>query len=246
MRRTLKIKIVITFLIGLMFTNVQAQTFGFGCLGLSGFYAGMSQENYTASGVNDFLNVKLSSMQYSGSIKFERGTGYRIGANIVRAKFDKIFLTAKGYYQFLKEERSNSGTLNNAAVSSNYQLIMNHWGAGIDFGIKIFTFLDWKIVEGNVNFYDSEFIIQDFKSNILDKEAKYNSEKVQVGYFLGTGLIFHIVPDYISLEGTVGYSFFKFDKFKSTDALGVVTNVNNPLPEGGTGITLQINIGFPF
>lgn len=246
MRRSLTIKIVITILFSLIYTNAHSQTFGFGCLGLSGFYAGMSQENYSASGLNDFLNVKLQSTSSTSSIKLEKGTGYRIGANFVRAKFDNIFLTAKGYYQFLKEEKSSSGSFNNSAVSSNYQLNMNHWGLGVDFGYKLFSFLDWKIIEGNVNFYDGEFIVQDFKSNVLQTETKYNLEKIQVGYFLGTGLILHIVPDYISLEGTAGYSFFKFDKFQTTDALGTVTNINNPLPEGGLGITFQINVGFPF
>ena len=227
-------------------TTLNAQTFGFGCLGLGAFYAGISQERYDASGVNNYLNVKLFSNQSAGAVKFEKGTGYRVGANFIRAKFDKVFISAKGFYQFLKEEHSNSELSGGSNLSSTHTLSLNHWGVGIDFGLNLFWILDWKVIEGDVNFYSGDFTSDYLKDNVFQNEEKYSFDKTKVGYFLGSGLILHIVPDYISLEGTAGYNFVKFENLKRTDSLGNELFINNALPSGGFSATIQLNVGFPF
>jgi hypothetical protein len=234
-----------TILFFLFSTNIQAQTFGFGCLGLSGFYAGISQETYDASGINDFLSIALAgnlAITSTSTIKFEKGTGYRIGANLFRAKFDKIFITAKGYYQFLKEEHSYK---EGSALTTNYNLSLNHWGVGVDFGVNLFWILDWKVLEGNVNFYSGEFTSEFFKDNVLQNETKYNLDKTQIGYYVGSGLILHLVPDYLSVEGTVGFSFMKIESLKRIDSLGNELFINNAIPGGGFNATVQLNVGFP-
>ncbi len=227
-------------------STLNAQTFGFGCLGLSGFYAGYSQEYYDAKGINDYLNVKLFSARSTGAIKFEKGTGYRVGANFVRAKFDKIFISAKGFYQFLKEEHTTSELSSGSNLSSTHTLSLNHWGVGIDFGVNLFWILDWKVLEGNVNFYSGDFISEYSKDNVFQNDEKYSIDKTKVGYYIGSGLILHIVPDYISVEGTAGYNFVKFENMKRTDSFGNELFINNALPAGGFSATIQLNVGFPF
>jgi hypothetical protein len=227
-------------------TALHAQTFGFGCLGLSGFYAGISQDRYDASGINDYLNVKLFSNQSAGAIKFEKGTGYRVGANIIRAKFDKVFISAKGYYQFLKEEHTTSALSGASILSSTHTLSLNHWGVGIDFGTNLFWILDWKVLEGNVTFYSGEFTSEYSKDNIVQSDEKYTLDKTKIGYYLGSGLVLHIVPDYISLEGTAGYNFIKLDNLNRTDSSGNELFIYNALPSGGLSVTIQLNVGFPF
>lgn len=230
-------------------SNIQAQTFGFGCLGLSGFYAGISQESYDASGINDFVNpVRLTdnnSNQQSNTIKFEKGTGYRIGANLFRAKFNKVFITAKGYYQFLKEEHSTTELSNGSTFSTNHKLSLNHWGVGVDFGVDLFWILDWKVIEGNVTFFNGDFTSEYSKDNVFINDTKCNLDKTQIGYYVGSGLILHLVPDYLSVEGTVGFSFIKIESLKRVDSLGNELFINNAIPGGGFSATIQLNVGFP-
>ncbi|MFA7228754.1 MAG: hypothetical protein WC061_06955 [Melioribacteraceae bacterium] len=244
MKRFFKLNIIsIIILIG--YAELPAQSFGFGCLGLSGFYAGFSNESYDASGINAFMTGQFQTGQIPAQIKFEKGTGYRIGANFVRAQFDQFFISAKGYYQFLKEEHTTSELSGTSIVNSSHKLSLNHWGVGIDLGVKLFWILDWKAVEGNINFYDGNFTSEYSKDNIPQSSSKYNSDKIQIGYFAGTGLVLHIVPDYISLEGTAGYHFNKLDIFRSTDAFGNEIDIKNAVSKGGFGLTVQLNVGFP-
>ncbi|MBA4406113.1 hypothetical protein C0389_02445 [bacterium] len=240
--------VIILFLI--ITSNIQGQTFGFGCLGLSGFYAGISQESYDASGINNFLYPIVAhqlnvSNQSSSPVKFEKGTGYRIGANLFRAKFNKVFVTAKGYYQFLKEEHSAKELISGSNNTTNHSLSLNHWGVGVDFGVNLFWILDWKVLEGNVTFFSADFTTEYLKDNVFVTDEKYNLDKTQIGYFVGSGLILHLVPDYLSLEGTVGFSFIKIESLKRVDSLGNLTYINNAVPSGGLNATIQLNVGFP-
>ena len=237
-----------TILLFLISTSIQAQTFGFGCLGLSGFYTGISQEQYDAKGINDFLNYQLftkSSISSSIPIKFEKGTGYRIGANFFRAKFDKIFITPKGYYQFLKEEHSVTELSGGSTIISKHNLSLNHWGVGVDFGVNLFWILDWKVLEGNVKFFSGDFTSEYSKDNVFLNDTKYNLDKTQICYYVGSGLILHLVPDYISIEGTAGFNFVKIESLKRIDSLGNEMFINNAIPRGGFSATIQLNVGFP-
>ena len=228
-------------------TTLHAQSFGFGCLGLSGFYAGISQEQYDASGINDYLMdyQLLSNTLISTPIKFQKGTGYRIGANFFRAKFNKVFITAKGYYQFLKEEHTVSEN-SSSSIISKYTLSLNHWGVGVDIGTNLFWVLDWKILEGHVTFFSGDFTSEYSQDNVSLNNTKYSLDKTQIGYYVGSGLILHLIPDYISIEGTAGFNFVKIDKLKGTDASGNELFINNAIPDGGFSVTIQLNVGFPF
>ncbi len=225
----------------------NAQTFGFGCLGLSGFYAGYSQQEYNASGVNSFVYSQSSLLDPANRIEFKKLTGYRIGANIFRAKFKGLFLTAKGYYQFLKQAQNLSAQSQNSTVKQNFELDMNHWGVGLDFGVSLFSLLDWKIVEGNILFYNSEYSQEFFINDVSQGIVKFKPDKNRIGYFVGSGLILHIVPDYVSVEGTAGYTVIQIDKMTSGTNLVIPNSTanQNAIEKGGFSVALQLNIGFP-
>lgn len=227
--------------------QISAQSFGFGCLGLAGFYAGVSEYRYDVPGINTFINldqITLTSAlsNQSDQIKFEKGTGYRIGANFFRAKWSGFFLSAKGYYQFVKEEKES-----NASISSQqkYQLNMNNWGVGVDFGTPIVSILDWKILEGNVTFFVPDLNIDYYENNKFISSTKFQPENVKISYFIGTGVILHVVPDYLSLEGTAGYNFLQIEKFKNDNEIFIGSSSENAVKNGGWSATVQINVGFP-
>jgi hypothetical protein len=234
-----------------LLANANAQPLGFGCLGLSGFYAGYSQESFSTPGVNEFINQQLAALDPDGKlftdkIEFNKGTGYRIGANFVRARFSNFFFSAKGYYQFLKETHETTGQIQNVSVRENFQLTMNHWGVGLDFGIKIFSLLDWKIAEGEATFFNAEFIQETFFDNVSHGGVKYTPKKNKISYFLGTGVILHLIPDYISVEGTAGYNFITIDNMNNSDTtFPPVGSDKKAVDKGEFSATIQLNVGFP-
>ncbi len=233
-------------------TALNAQSFGFGCLGLSGFYAGFSKQNYDNPGLNDYISQRINILDpsktiISNKIEFTQGTGYRIGANFFRAKWDKFFFSAKGYYQFLKESNEISAQLQNVDTREKYQLTMNHWGVGIDFGVPLFWILDWKIAEANVTFYNTEFSQETFLNNVSQGEIKFKPDKNNIGYFIGTGLILHLVPDYISVEGTAGFNIIQIDDLSNDSGITIpsASSSKKVIDKGNLSITLQLNVGFP-
>lgn len=231
--------------------NSFSQTFGFGCLGLSGFYAGITQQQYESIGIKEYLFPEtINNPNLNTEFDFKQATGYRFGANIFRARFAKAFITAKGYYQFLKEShtRQLSSDINNEK-KNKYELSMNHWGVGLDFGFPIFSILDIKLLEGHVTFMNPEFNTEvlDMNNNILE-EDKIAADKVKIGYFVGSGLILHLIPDYVSIEATAGYSFFVIDKFYDDNnnlIIPVSSSKNNAVNKSKFSATVQLNVGFP-
>ena len=161
-------------LIGII--NAQSLRFGF-----SGFFAGYSQDEYV---------FKQNSQP--DQINFNKATGYRLGANLFRAQFGDLFITTKGYYQFLRQLNSTTSP-NYDLILENYQLKMNHWGVGIDIGIHLFRIFDWKIVEGNLTFFNSDFTQEEIVNNASQGVNSFNPGKNNKGYFLGSGLIIQII-----------------------------------------------------
>jgi hypothetical protein len=239
-------KSVLVFIILLPFYSVNSQTFGFGCLGLSGFYAGYSEQHYSAAGLNQYIKTNYYGPIPKSNVEFKKGTGYRVGANIFRAKFDNFFISAKGYYQFIKENLEQSANDLNSIIKNKYQLSLNHWGLALDIGVPVFSIIDWKALEGGIVFHNVEFIHTTFKDENQLAEIKYEPLSNKVNYYLATGLIVHIVPDYISIEGTASYNFFKIDQMDlKSDLLTGPTKITNPVSKGGLMTTVQLNIGFP-
>lgn len=237
------------FLLIFLSLQLNAQTCGFGCLGLSGIYGGYSRQYYEAVGLNLQLNDELDNIGLTDqNFNFEYGEGYRFGANIFRAKFDNYFLTFKGYFQYIKEQQNIREDIGGDVYEFNSELVMNYWGIGVDFGIPILSVLDWKIVEGNLSFYNTDLSNKTIKNGNILIEDKYSNLEVTLGYYVGTGLIIHILPDYISLEGSAGYSFLKINELHSVDgktqfpAKEYDTNLIN---KGGFSAMIQLNIGVP-
>lgn len=240
--------ITIVFLV--LCIKISAQTFGFGCLGLSGFYAGFSEYRFEAPAISAFANaqIQLHNPAQATSVEFGKATGYRVGANIFRAKWDKFFISTKGYYQFLKEEISQPFISGGEELKYDYKLNLNHWGLAADLGVPLFWILDWKIIEGSVTIFQIDFDQQLFSGTKQISEKKFSSNKTKVGYYFGTGLILHLVPDYISMEGTIAYNNIELDQLTGDDgnSIPVSTSTKRLIEKGIWSATLQLNIGVPF
>ena len=245
-------KIIIAIILITMPLSVSsAQSFGFGCLGLSGFYGGYTQQYYKADGINDYVRLNYSQNATPNNIKFHQGTGFRIGANLFRADFDDVFLTIKGYFQFLKEEHDVDDPLTQGntqgVLHKKFQLTMNHWGVALDFGFPLFSIIDFKLIEGGITFYNSEFAYNSTLNNLVQTDIKMSPDNVQLGYYVGSGLIINLIRDYISLEGTAAYTLLKIDKMNDSNGSIVppVSSNNRAIENGGFSATVQLNVGFP-
>ena len=238
----------ISFIIFIATTStLSAQTFGFGCLGLSGFYSGYGVNTYEATGLNQNLKLTFPQVGSSSVPEFTQGQGFRAGANILRAQFDNVFFTAKGFFQFSKESKSYDITGTVEPSKTEYELSSNHWGIGIDFGFPIFSFLDLKLAEGGITFYNIEFKEKSFTGGIEVSETVYSNDETKVGYYVGTGLIINLIEGYISLEGTAMYHFYQVESVKKSDGT-LYPNVSSSNPfieKGGFAASVQFNIGFP-
>lgn len=239
-------KSVLIIMLILPFSLLKPQTFGFGCLGLSGFYAGYSEQQYSADGLNQYIQQNYYGPIPKDKVEFKKGTGYRVGANLFRAKFDNFFISAKGYFQFVKENLEQNTTSQSDVIKNEYQLSLNHWSLALDVGIPLFSIIDFKVIEGGVVFHNIEFIHSTFKNNTQLSETKYEPPSNKVNYYIGSGLIIHIIPDYISIEGTASYQFIKLDELViKSELLTGPTKISNPVSKGGLMTTVQLNIGFP-
>jgi hypothetical protein len=253
------IKYLIIVLFFLSISKINSQTCGFGCLGLSGVYGGYSVQQYEADGLNQYIGMisnPFSSLAHNESnIKFKEGKGFKVGINLVRANYSNFFFTFKGYYQFLSEDKEiemvDIITPNSSAPTYNAKLEMNNWGIGLDFGIPLFGFVDWKIMEGELKFFSPKLSIKsDYQVwFLMNNENTFTPDKVNMGYSIGSGLIFNIVRDYVSLEVTGMYSLIKIDNFSSDIDGSKIPSENSDtkfISKGGIQGIMQLNVGIPF
>ena len=257
--KIMKIKYLIISIALLTFSNVRSQSCGFGCLGLSGFYGGYSIQQYQADGLNTHLNILVnfpllsSSFRYNDSFNFNEGKGFKVGINLVRAQYSKFFVTVKGYYQFLSEEqslKSPDGFGFNYFYDAKFE--MNNWGIGLDMGIPLIGFIDWKILDGELKFFSPKLTIKNYNNNPLANsifsENIFTSDKVKMGYSVGSGFIFNIFQDYISIEATGMYSFIEIDDLTDDLDGSAIPNKgadSKLISQGGLQGFVQLNVGIP-
>lgn len=229
--------------------NINAQSFGFGCLGFVGGYGGYSYQQYQPGMLNDF--VKDFNLTASSKIEsFGKAEGYRFGLNFFRANFSGFFITAKGYFQQLDEEHIGKKTSQNGEVIFDYLLRLKSWGVGLDVGIPILSGLQWKILDGALLVNSARF--NETQNSIGGTSVqKFNNEKTELGYTVGSGFVIDIVKNYISIEGIAGYSYFKIDKMTEDDGMFfnkyfTPADDNEPfIKSGGFNAVIQVNVGFP-
>jgi hypothetical protein len=241
-------KIILSFII-LFSLQVAAQSFGFGCLGLVGGYGGVTYQQYQP----ELLNIYLKKFNVNAIKKmpeFGKAEGYRVGVNLFRARFSGFFITAKGFYQELKESHEIQKVDRGGIFDIDMELKFKGFGVGLDLGVPIFNRLLWKIVDGAVS-VNSTRLTQTENSTLGTTVMKFNNDKTEIGYSFGTGFVLDILKNYISIEGIVGYNFFQVDEMTSEDKMkfeNLVSSGNENKPfikSGGLNAVVQLNIGFP-
>ncbi len=236
----------VLFFLFLVNKTMFPQTCGFGCLGLSGVFAGYTNQLYSAKGLEELtMDFRTDYGFQSKEIVFKKAEGFKVGANIFRADFTNYFFTAKAFYQFLKEEKNIFSELNNIPTEEKYVVSLNNWGVGLDFGIPLLSFVDFKIVEGGITFFNSSYTGEIKEGGKQKSKIEYEDFKTDIGYYVGTGLIIHLIRDYVTVEGTAFYHQFEIKKMipfhKSVD----YQIYDSFVDKSGFGATVQMNFGIP-
>lgn len=245
-----KLIIMIVFLFQ---TYLYSQTFGFGCLGFSGGYAGFSYQEYKPDGLNDYVKIFNSNRKDSLSENlnsFGSANGFRVGLNLFRKKFSGVFITAKGFYQFQNEKHQAIEKLSNGNVSTSFEVKLINWGLGVDVGTPIISFLNWKIIDAALLYNQARFSNTQNFPGALTVVKNYKSN-FKIGYSVGTGIIIEIFGEYITLEGSAAFSKITIDEMKMDDGTKLMKNENsteamkNFISDGGFNAVIQLNVGFP-
>ncbi|QQS34878.1 MAG: hypothetical protein IPM56_11465 [Ignavibacteriales bacterium] len=233
--------------------KLHSQSFGFGCLGFVGGYGGYNIQNFNPKGLNDYIvvyNELRSDSLTSPMESFGKASGYRVGINFFRAQFTGVILTAKGFYQSLKEKHESLEKFQTGIKNTTFDLALRNWGVGIDLGIPISNALSWKIVDGALHFNNVSLTSTENFPGADTDVKKYTSEST-LGYSVGTGFIFSIIEGYISIEGSAGYTVLSIDRMKLNETTFLTKNENsneimeNFIEAGGFSALIQLNIGFP-
>lgn len=228
---------------------VQAQTCGFGCLGLSGIYGGYTFQEFDNKSLNERLQFHWSNTNIPPQeLDFSKIQGFRVGANIIKAQFSYISFGIKGFYQFMKANKEFELFVNSDKVRENYKMDLSYWGLGVDFGFALLRdVIDIKLVDAGVTLHQPTFTWSSYIANVQQFEYKYVAEDIQLNYYAGSGLILHIVPDYISLEGTAFISFFELDNLQNEESgEGLLLTQEQLVKKTETiNYSLQLNLGFP-
>lgn len=248
--------VLILTITGVLTISINAQQFGFGCLGLVGFYGGIEVQQYKPNDLNEYVRSyndinKLSLQDEMG--EFGRAVGYRIGFNVVRASVSGFVFTVKGYYSTLSETKSATEIVSTGLSNRSLRMRMNSFGAGIDFGTKIIGGLSWKVVDAEAQFATLHLretvSIPDGATTVQE----FGNDDRTITFIIGSGFILNILSNYLTLEGTVGYTFASMGKLKNSETNGYFPETvsgNIPLEksinEGGVNMSMQINLGFPF
>jgi hypothetical protein len=241
-----------------LYNLASAQSFGFGCLGFVGGYGGFTYQQFDAKGLNDQAHLfnQLNNPSYKME-KFSYSTGYRVGLNFFRASFPGgLIITAKGFYQSLGKKNKASYENEEGSVNTEWDLDLKNWSVGLDLGWEFTSVLSWKILDGAVNFNNVSLgETRDYPGGNTEV-TKYKSNTGVIGYSVGTGIIIAIIKEYISIEGSAGYSYISIDDIKNDQEISfgedvvIPANIQAPqdnkfLDTGGFTAVVQLNVGFP-
>ncbi|MDP4197162.1 MAG: hypothetical protein Q8940_19090 [Bacteroidota bacterium] len=245
--------VVILFAILGLSSDLKAQTCGFGCLGLGGFYGGYTVQKYEPNGLNDFIHAYNN--EHSATLKEKMkdfgssAAGFRVGANIFRTRSSHLFFSIKGFYQYLKEEHELKDEVSPGSVlSTTYTLDLNYYGLGLDLGVILGKRVDLKVIDAQVTFHSADFQPRTSAPDNKINDSDFENEKTVTGFTIGSGLIVHIIPDYVSLEATAGYTKFSFDQLRNDSNANLENSfdtINNFIKNGGLTATIQLNVGIP-
>jgi hypothetical protein len=260
MKKSFTVLFIFIFL-SFSFTKTNAQD---DCCGLgsvfssvlySGIHGGYGFQQFSAEGFNHYIaiyNQERTTTLTQKMDEFGFATGFKFGANLFQFMVDDFIIGMKLSYHILKEEHNATSNVTGGIARREYELTYKSFHAGLSFAYYISKHFDLKIADLMVTFNSADLENRIIQPNLPTDEQKLTSVDNPIGFNASTGFTFYIMPPYLSIEGTVGYSLFSIDEmeFENGNRLQVDENnfqtMTNFIDGGGLYAFAQLNIAVPF
>lgn len=211
----------------------------------SGVNGGYGIQFYDPVGFNNYID--LENQKYSTKLaKFGTAKGFKVGANLIQVQIDEILIAIKLSYQQMDEKKSTEGTINR-----EYDLTLTSFGVGLATSLVVTKRLSIKFLDALVTWNNAK-LTNKYSDSFSSSEQILKSRSSDVGASLGAGVNFHILPPYLSIEATGGYSFFSIRKmqFSGGELLSQTPDggpaMDNFIKSGGLFAFIQLNLAIPF
>ncbi|MEO8232361.1 MAG: hypothetical protein ABI638_08755 [Ignavibacteriota bacterium] len=227
-----------------------------GVLLQSGVSFGYGAQQFSATGLNDYIKVyndKRPTLTKKMD-DFGFSYGWRAGVNLIQLEDDNMFYGLSVFYQQTKEKHDAATTLlNNIPAKREYDLTLISYGVGVSFSYVLSKSFDFKIADVRVNWNKANFINRYTEGTNPSTEQMLKDPEASIGGQISTGLLYYPLPPYISLEASVGYSYFTINEmqFESSSQFLAKNEYSNEKMEnfidgGGLFAFAQLNIAIPF
>ncbi len=241
-------------------TNAQDDCCGLGSMVsmvlYSGIHGGYGFQQFSAEGFNNYIKAFNEDplKNFSQNMdEFGFVTGFKFGINLFQFLVDDWVIGMKLSYHILKEEHESVQVLTNGTLSNKFELTYKSLHTGISFAYYVSKHLDIKIADLMLTFNSADLENTKNQTNQATVEQKFTSVENPIGFNASAGFTFYIIPPYLSIEGTAGYSLFSIDEMEaegsglrlpSTETSG--EPMTNFIDGGGLYGFAQLNIAIPF
>lgn len=244
---------ILIFFIIIRFDNF-CQTCGFNCIGITGIYGGYSYQNYKSKAFDEYAAIFIyDTVNFNSKENFSFGLagGWKIGVNIFKAKFKSFYFGAKTHYQYLIENKNFTYEINNIYLEDRFKVELNYFTFAVDFGIPVFSFVDFKVFETGLTFNTAELENSLYQNGKCLKVDKYVNSARTVNYYLASGIILKLYKDILQIEGSASYNSIKIGAMENEEGEPFISK-NTKMPyektidKGGFAVSAQVNINISF
>ena len=257
-------KIIVVLSLFVVFVNPTLFAQSTACCGLdffagmllqSGVYGGYGVQQFSATGLNDY--IKVYNQNRPNLIKkmddFGFTHGWKFGANLIQILDERMLYGLNFYLQQTREKHEASTTLtNNIPAKREYTTTLSSYGFGVSISYVINRSFDYKIADIKMSWNKAKLVNKYTEGTNPSTEQVLKNPDANIGGAISTGLVYYPFPPYISLEANVGYSYFTIDEIQfesSGQYLARNENSNekmdNFIDGGGFFAFAHLNIAIP-
>ncbi len=222
----------------------------------SGINFGYGVQQFSAEGLNNYIKVYNNKRPFLTKKMDDFGfaTGWRAGANLLAIEEHNMFYGMNVFYQQMKEKHEASALLSNdIPAKREYDLTLISYGVGFWFSYIISKSFDFKVADIRLNFNKAKFINRYTEGTNPSAEQVLKDPEASMGGQISTGLLYYPYAPYVSIELSVGYSYFTIDEMQfESSGLSLAVNedsnekMDNFIDSGGFFAFAQLNVAIPF
>jgi len=225
-------------------TNAQDDCFGLGSMvgGIlsSGIHGGYGFQKFSAEGLNRYTKIYNKNID-----EFGFATGFKFGINLFQVLVDEWVIGMRLSYHILKEEHSATGSVAGGIVRRDYDLTLKSFQTGFSFAYYASKHLDIKIADLTLTFNSADLETRVEQPFLPTEQEEFESVENPIGFSAGSGFTVYIIPPYLSIEGSIGYSFFSIDRMRGFPSIEIAWDTDF-IDGGGLYAFAQLNIVIPF